>query len=628
MKTIEEIENYIEEQDQNGALLVTGKWGSGKTYLIRQIEKKLNQEPKYLMAVVSLFGIEDTNTLSKKVKETVAYAQTFNKAEKSGKGHIAKGVNIAKQLSEKAAAFGELFDFGKIKKIAKSANMLLSIDIHDFLPIEKEVYCIVAGEEQPVKKKLVLVFDDFERCKIGVIDLLGIINTYVEDKRIKTIVIASEDNIEDEENYKTFKEKVVERTVKLDVEYRRIQQEMIEDYKTETSEYKEFLKKESPKLFQVFEESGSRNLRTFKSCLIDFERVYGLWHSLKLPTDGMGEALYVFVAYLFEVKGGNYKKMDEYDEYHFNFLEEKAEDKKRNPPRWQTTQDGENSKYKRYNAQYRIQPLIRWMIEGEWNEQRIKAALNQRFSVKETAPEREVLDKAFWELSQEIIDRGLPQVLQQAYDGKLTTDDYVALLGRLDDFRKIGVPIQCDVDDARLLQGFHNRKAKIIKGDICEERGHRRLMRDEGETKLTPQEQSLNEEIEKLQDQWPYLMNEIFFIDYLKNPTYERGLAAKSKILVCFNDELLAAFLSAYKKANISEQQEMLTILKEISFRGGAVERDETDTEVTRKNLEKLENALNSEVEHTSDAVKKFYANRHLETVKQIRQKFLNTREM
>ena len=621
VKTIEEIENYIEEQDQNGALLVTGKWGSGKTYLIRQIEKKLNQEPKYLMAVVSLFGIEDTNTLSKKVKEAVAYAQTFNKAEKLRKGHISKGVNIAKQLSEKAAAFGELFDFGKVKKIAKSANMLLSIDVYDFLPVEKEVYCIVAGEEQPVKKKLVLVFDDFERCKIGVIDLLGIINTYVEDKRIKTIVIASEDNIEDEENYKTFKEKVVERTVKLDMEYRRIQQEMIEDYKTETSEYKEFLKKESPKLFQVFEESGSRNLRTFKSCLIDFERVYGLWHSLKLPTDGMGEALYVFAAYLFEVKGGNYKKMDEYDEYHFNFLEEKAEDKKRNPPRWQTTQDGENSKYKRYNAQYRIQPLIRWMIEGEWNEQRIKAALNQRFSVKETAPEREVLDKAFWELSQEIIDRGLPQVLQQAYDGKLTTDDYVALLGRLDDFRKIGVPIQCDVDDARLLQGFHNRKAKIIKGDICEERGHRRLMRDEGETKLTPQEQSLNEEIEKLQDQWPYLMNEIFFIDYLKNPTYERGLAAKSKILVCFNDELLAAFLSAYKKANISEQQEMLTTLKEISFRGGAVERDETDIETTRKNFEKLENALHSEAEHANDAVKKFYANRHLEVVKQIRQK-------
>lgn len=630
MNTIKEIENYIEEQEPNGALLVTGKWGSGKTYLIHQVESKLNREQEYLMAVVSLFGIEDTNILTKKVKEAVAYAKAFNKVENAGKRYITKGVNIAKQLSAKAEAFGELFGAGQITKMAKSANMLLSIDIYDFLLVEKKVCCVVEGEDKPVEKELILVFDDFERCKIGIINLLGIINTYVEDKKIKTIVIASEDNIDgaEQENYKTFKEKVVERTVKLDVEYRRIQQEMIKNYKGRHSEYNEFLKNESPKLFQVFAESGSRNLRTFKSCLIDFERVYDLWCRLKLPTDGMGDALYVFATYLFEVKGGNYKKIDKYDEYRFAFLEREPEDKRRISPRLQTIQNDENRKYKRYNAQYKIQPLIRWMIEGEWDEQRIKAALNQRFSVKETAPEREVLDKAFWELSQEIIDRGLPQVLQQAYDGKLTMDDYVALLGRLDDFRKIGVSIQCDVDDARLIQGFHNRKAKIIKGDICEERGHRRLMRDEGETKLTPQEQSLNEEIEKLQDQWPYLMNEIFFMDYLKNPTYERGLVAKSIILVCFDDELLTAFLSAYKEANISEQQEMLTTLKEISFRGGAIKRDEADTETTRENFEKLENALHSEAEHTSDAVKKFYANRHLETVKQIRQKFLNTREM
>ena len=91
VKTIEEIENYIKEQEQNGALLVTGKWGSGKTYLMRQIERKLNQGPQYLMAVVSLFGIEDTNTLTKKVKEAVVYAQTFNKAEKSGKTAFRKG---------------------------------------------------------------------------------------------------------------------------------------------------------------------------------------------------------------------------------------------------------------------------------------------------------------------------------------------------------------------------------------------------------------------------------------------------------------------------------------------------------------------------------------------------------
>lgn len=36
--------------------------------------------------------------------------------QKIGERTYCKGVNIAKQLSEKAAAFGELFDFGKIKR--------------------------------------------------------------------------------------------------------------------------------------------------------------------------------------------------------------------------------------------------------------------------------------------------------------------------------------------------------------------------------------------------------------------------------------------------------------------------------------------------------------------------------
>ena len=65
--------------------------------------------------------------------------------------------------------------------------------------------------------------------------------------------------------------------------------------------------------------------------------------------------------------------MDEYDEYHFNFWKKKQRIKNGIPL------DGKQRKMvkivsiKRYNAQYRIQPLIRWMIEGEWNEQRIKS---------------------------------------------------------------------------------------------------------------------------------------------------------------------------------------------------------------------------------------------------------------
>lgn len=623
MKTVDEIEKYIKEQEQNGALLVTGKWGSGKTHLIRQIEARLNRDRNYLMAVVSLFGIEDTNTLTKSVKDAVAYAQTFNRKNPQ-KEHIGKGVNIIKQMSDKAVALGELFGYSKITKIVKGANMLLSVDIHDFLSVERMVYCVVEGEDKLVEKELVLVFDDFERCKIEITNLLGIINTYVEDKKIKVIVIASEDNIEekDKENYKTFKEKVVERTVKLDVEYRKIQQEMIENYKETESGYKKFLEKEIQKLFQVFEESETKNLRTFKSCLIDFERVYALWNRLKLPTEGMGNVLYVFAALLFEVKSGRYDKDVNYGTYSFEFLKSATENETYKKPKRQTLQGEGNSKYKRYSAQYQIESLIDWMVEGKWDEKRVIAALSQRFSIKETVLNRNVLDRAFWELDENIINQELPQVLQQAYDGELTIDDYVALLGRIDDFRKIGVSMQCDIDDARMLEGFHKRKYQIITRKVYEERGHRRLMRDEEETKLTPQEQVLNKEIEKFQDQWQYLMNESFFIDYLKNPTYEKSLAAKSMKLVCFNDELLATFISAYKEANVSEQQDMITVLKEVSFVSGFAGNDETDIEITKKNFGKLESVLESELENTKDAVKKFYANRNLETVKQIRQQY------
>lgn len=56
-------------------------------------------------------------------------------------------------------------------------------------------------------------------------------------------------------------------------------------------------------------------------------------------------------------------------------------------------------------------------------------------------------------------------------------------------------------------------------------------MRDEEETRLTPQEQTLNKEIEKFQDQWPYLMNQIFLMDYLKNQHTKKVLQRNLKYL-------------------------------------------------------------------------------------------------
>ena len=58
MDTKYEILEYINQNSNNGALLVTGKWGCGKTYLIQDITSQLNNSDKYLAVSISLFGID------------------------------------------------------------------------------------------------------------------------------------------------------------------------------------------------------------------------------------------------------------------------------------------------------------------------------------------------------------------------------------------------------------------------------------------------------------------------------------------------------------------------------------------------------------------------------------------
>ena len=62
MSTLNELIHYCNENNPIGALLLTGEWGCGKTYLI---EKDLTRalEKTHVIVKVSLFGITDANAL-------------------------------------------------------------------------------------------------------------------------------------------------------------------------------------------------------------------------------------------------------------------------------------------------------------------------------------------------------------------------------------------------------------------------------------------------------------------------------------------------------------------------------------------------------------------------------------
>lgn len=59
MDTLKEIEYYCKEPNPAGALLLTGQWGCGKTYFVKnQVSKELAYTHIFLH--ISLFGMAST----------------------------------------------------------------------------------------------------------------------------------------------------------------------------------------------------------------------------------------------------------------------------------------------------------------------------------------------------------------------------------------------------------------------------------------------------------------------------------------------------------------------------------------------------------------------------------------
>lgn len=74
MTAYNELIGYIDSKETCGAMLLTGQWGCGKTHLINNLIKQTAVDGKYVMIVISLFGVDSITMLNNKIKERVALA--------------------------------------------------------------------------------------------------------------------------------------------------------------------------------------------------------------------------------------------------------------------------------------------------------------------------------------------------------------------------------------------------------------------------------------------------------------------------------------------------------------------------------------------------------------------------
>lgn len=161
------IKHYLEEDKTHTAIMLTGEWGSGKTYYVENVLAPFlkNDNDKNRCIIISLYGLENISDISKSI-----YMELRMKALEKNSELKATGKLIAKTIVKGVAGI-----FGIDANMSEDdlRNLYSSIDLGDKL----------------------LIFEDLERSNIELIKLLGYINNLVERDGVKILLVANENEI-------------------------------------------------------------------------------------------------------------------------------------------------------------------------------------------------------------------------------------------------------------------------------------------------------------------------------------------------------------------------------------------------------------------------------------------------
>lgn len=579
MNTKDEIIEFIKNSNASGALLVTGDWGSGKSYLIKKIAQELNcEKSEFHISIISLFGMDTIASLNHAIKTEYLYASSkfFNKTVDK----ITKGVGKLVQGGAEVAAAADP-TCGVSAGIAKGVRSVMTLNALDYISVKNE---FTKGKN---KKKFVLVFDDLERSKIDIVELLGAINDYLENKKIIVILIADDKKITDDPDknkYSDFKEKLIFQTIKIQSNYDEIIDNILETYETQTEGYIDFLKSNVHILKGAFIDSNYNNVRTVKAILASFERVYKEWIKISPELVRLDKVFASFCAIYFEFKANKYTK---------------------GPYGYDDRQIKE--KYTQYHSFYMFTSIRDWIVEGYFDLELFNKEYANKFTVKDVSDAYIFLQHDFWSLNDSIIRNALPDVLQKAYGGELCFDNIINLLQRTHLLISYGVIALENIDYLKIENGLYNRIEKIKTGKIEEPR-KRTFILPETLQDFDPIAKRIYKNIELEDDRKSSWLLRLNVINDIKNFTGMYTYTFKNQSIVSFDDELLNTFFTAYAKADNADKRELYFLIKDLDFANVNISKDQ-DIELTIKNMNCLIEKLQELSNETSDIMTKIIIN-------------------
>ena len=562
MDVKDEIIDFINRNEITGALLLTGQWGCGKSYLIKEIAKNLNDKKEAAIATVSLFGLDSVAAINTRVKEEYSgfMLGSFGKQARRISRKITSIAKDGLEVADKATG-----GLAGLSAASHGLSALMSYDVFSFT-VNNTV-----GKDKT--RKFVLVFDDLERSNVDKKDLFGTINEYVENKQIKVIIIADEAKLEGEE-YREYKEKLIARTIRMSTDYDSLIDEIIDSYCETSKDYKSFLKDNSDILKQVFAESQANNLRILKAAIADFERVYGTWKKSNIDNDNMKWALYTFTA---EVYGS------------------RLPPKKENSD--ETKKTSHDLSFRKKEEQYKnigknlsiFQSFSRWIYDGIWSEELFLEELRIKYGKEESTPVERFLHSRFWDLQQQDINAGFPIALQFAYEGILSRDDLITFLKYAHYLKIHSIGLPSEIDYKRIEDGFKKHMEMIKRNEIYDPVRHTFTENSE----IDPEAYSLNTMIEKSEDVIVAWNNRSQLVEFLCNPL-ESNYRLRGLCIEEFDDELLEIFEACYSRASNADKREFALTLVKMAFDSSSYSSN-VNIKNSKKNFRKLIEWLDSQ---------------------------------
>lgn len=410
-----ELKKFCEEKEPKGVILLTGEWGCGKTYFIEHELKEAIKDSSVIFRI-SLFGITSQDEVRLAVKQA--------------------------WLAEKTKDLNWIENAKRVKKAIENTG------VGKFFPeflgdiLSFDVKTIISDTHEIDNKKVVLVFDDLERCTMDSLVILGIINEYFENEKYPVIVVANENKIKDtkdEKSYFDIKEKVVSRTIEYMPDFEEIINSIIGETAKNT-EYNSFLKKHSKRIQMIFapesingteanRKDRMHNLRSLKSALNSFERVYTCL--CKQGISNIGVFFDPFLQYVLAYKMGRTTEIREL--------------------------------YPDYQRGYMMNAVRLWIERGIWNEDDIQRECKEIEEKHKTYDlSRSIMDNSVLDLDQEITEEIFQQYVDEIYEGNLYADEYILFIENNSMLRKCGYKIY-HVDWNKVALGIQKQAESMIE---------------------------------------------------------------------------------------------------------------------------------------------------------------------